>query len=386
MFINILSDHSQRKISTRGPWALLCLRINLEGHWPRFPMLHIHSLSIPGGQNQVYFHSMGSGFRDTAWFFKISKFGHETWLLAIKVPEVAHAIFSTPGGRNWAYFCSTHSAFQDMGPLSKLPYLGMKLGHWPKFQRLHIYSLYLRGSKLSLFLLYGQWFPRYGHTFKICIFGHETWQVARVTEVAQYPLSTPWGQNWAYFRSMGSGFWDMGRFSKLPYSGMKLGHCPKFQKFHIYSLSTQGGRNWAYFHSTGSAFWDTGQLSKLPYLGMKLGSSKPKFQKLYIYSLSTPWGQNWAYFRSMGSGFRDTGRFSKLPYLGMKLGSWPKCQKLPIQSLSTTGGRNQAYFHSTGSGFQDTRRFSKPGHWPKCQKLHNRRFFFSNRHVYFQNT
>ena len=110
---------------------------------------------------------------------------------------------------------------------------------------------------------------------------------------------------------------------------MKLGHWPKCQKLHIYPLSTPGGRNWAYFCSTGSGFWDTGQFSKLPFLGMKLGKW-PKFQKFHIYPLSTPRGRNWAYFCSMGSGFWDTGQFSKLPYLGMKLGHWPKFQKLHI--------------------------------------------------------
>ena len=34
----------------------------------------------------------------------------------------------------------------------------------------------------------------------------------------------------------------MGRFSKLTYLDMKLGHLPKFQKFHIYPFSTPGGK------------------------------------------------------------------------------------------------------------------------------------------------
>ena len=39
-----------------------------------------------------------------------------------------------------------------------------------------------------------------------------------------YSHSTPGCQNWTYFHSMGSSFQDMGRFSKLPYLGMKLGN------------------------------------------------------------------------------------------------------------------------------------------------------------------
>ena len=83
------------------------------------------------------------------------------------IPEVAHICsLTTPRGWNWAYFCSTDSGFQDTGQFSKLPYLGMKLGKWPKFQKLHMYA-----------------------------------------------LSTPGGQNWAHICSMGSGFWDTGQYS-----------------------------------------------------------------------------------------------------------------------------------------------------------------------------
>ncbi len=65
---------------------------------------------------------------------------------------------------------------------------------WPKFQKLHIhvYSFYPRGLKLRLFSVYGQWFLRYGPIFKIAIFMHETWQVAKVPEVSHilsfYPI------------------------------------------------------------------------------------------------------------------------------------------------------------------------------------------------------
>ncbi len=50
-----------------------------------------------------------------------------------------------PKGRNWAYFCCTDSSLRDMGWFSKLQYLGMKLGNWPNFQKLHIISFYPRG-------------------------------------------------------------------------------------------------------------------------------------------------------------------------------------------------------------------------------------------------
>ncbi len=69
----------------------------------------------------------------------------------------------------------------------------LKLGHWPKYQRLHIYFFPCQGVEIELFSLYGY------------------------------------------------GFWDTCQFSKLPYLGMKLGHwltCPKLQ---ICSISLHNG-------------------------------------------------------------------------------------------------------------------------------------------------
>ncbi len=114
----------------------------------------------------------------------------------------------------------------------------MKLGHWQKYPEVaRILSSYPRGSKLSLFSLYGRFYPRYGPIFKIAILGHETWPWAKVSEVDIYYFLPEVDRNWDYFRSMGSGFRDMGQFSKLPYLGMELGHWQKFQKFHILSLN-----------------------------------------------------------------------------------------------------------------------------------------------------
>ncbi len=48
---------------------------------------------------------------------------------------------------------------------------------------LHIPTFYPRGTKLSLFSLYGQRFPRYGQIFKIDIFGHETRPLAKVPKI-----------------------------------------------------------------------------------------------------------------------------------------------------------------------------------------------------------
>ncbi len=54
------------------------------------------------------------------------------------------------------------------------------------------YTLFLpKGSKLSLFSLYGQQFPRYMPIFKTAIFGHETWPFAKVPETAHILPTVP---------------------------------------------------------------------------------------------------------------------------------------------------------------------------------------------------
>ncbi len=241
------------------------------------------------------------------------------------------------------------------------------------------------------------------------------------TSLAICQISTytpfPAGQNRAYFSSTGSSYRDMGRFSKLPYLGIKC------QKLHIHPLSTPRGRNWACFSSTGSGFRDTGYFENCHIWVWNLTWPLAKVPDVAHMTSSYPQGgQNWANFCSTGSGFRDTGYFQNchiwawnlaifqsarfctytvfLPQIQLVLALraavseiqadfqnchiwvWnlaigKKCQKLHIFSLSTPRGRNWAYFYSTDSGFRDIGWFSKLpylglkfGHWPKCQVLH----------------
>ena len=125
------------------------------------------------------------------------------------MPEVAQVLSFYPRGRNWAYFHSTGSGFRDTGRFSKLPYLGMKLaiGQSSRSCTYRVYFLSTpMGAKFSLFSLYGQQFLRYWPIFKIAIFGHETWPLAKVPEVAHIiPFHPRGGRNWAHFSSMGSG-------------------------------------------------------------------------------------------------------------------------------------------------------------------------------------
>ncbi len=55
---------------------------------------------------------------------------------------------------------------------------------------------------------------------------------AKVPQVAYRPsIKTPGGWDWAYFPSTGSGSRDTGRFSTLPYVGMKPGIWKKVPEF-----------------------------------------------------------------------------------------------------------------------------------------------------------
>ncbi len=112
-------------------------------------------------------------------------FGNETWPLA-KIPEVAHTLF-LPQGLEIELILALQTAmseiladFQNFHIWAGIPEVA------------HILSVYPKWWKLSLFLLYGQRFPRNGPIFKIAIFGHETWQVAKVPEVANIQTFYPY--------------------------------------------------------------------------------------------------------------------------------------------------------------------------------------------------
>ncbi len=100
-----------------------------------------------------------------------------------------HSLFFFPGGRNLPYFRSTGSGFRDTRRFSKLPYLGMKLGHWKKFLKLHTHSLSAtRGGNWAYFLFYWQLFPRYGRDFLNCHIW--TWNL-EFEEKSQSCICTP---------------------------------------------------------------------------------------------------------------------------------------------------------------------------------------------------
>ena len=254
-----------------------------------------------------------------------------------------------------------------------------QIGHLPKFQKLHIYSISTSWVKIELIFTLRAAVSKIGANFQNCHIW--AWNLApdnRSRSCTYTLLSTPGGRNWAYFCSTDSSFRDS-EFSKLPYLGHETWPLAKVPEVaYILPFYPRGGWNWAYFCSMGSGFWDMDRFSKLLYIPRWKLATDIKIQKLHIlfppqgveigpiFTLQTAVSEILADFQNCHT-----------KYLGMKLGHWPKFQKLHIYSLSTLVGQNWAYFRSTGSSFRDTGPLSKlpylgvkPGHWPKCQKLH----------------
>ncbi len=161
------------------------------------------------------------------------------------------------------------------------------------------------------------------------------------------------GRNWAYSHSKGSGFRDIGRFSKYPYLGMSrgqiwiFGHEPwPLAKVPVvahyvtatYPLLLPHGSKVSLLSHYGQQFPRCGVALKIAIFGHETWPLA-KVQKLHIHSLSTLGGRNWAYFCSKGSDFRDTGRISKLIYLGMLIIG--KGSRICTYTLYQ---RNSAYF------------------------------------------
>ncbi len=183
---------------------------------------------------------MGSGFRDIGHFQNCHNWA---WNLASgqSSRSCTYTLFLPHGGWNWAYFRSTGSGFRDTGRFSKLPYLSMKLGKWPK-RRSCTYTLFLpQGVEIKLIFALRAAVSEIRTILQNCHIWAWNLAVAKVPEVAHISSFYPRGAKLGLFLLYGQRFRHKGRFSKLPYLGMKLGKWPKFQKLHIYPLSTSGG-------------------------------------------------------------------------------------------------------------------------------------------------
>ena len=186
-------------------------------------------------------------------------FGHETWPLA-KLQKLYINSLSTPRGRNWAYFYSTGSIFWDMRSFSKLPYLGMKLGHWQNFQKCTYTLFYPMGVKIELI------FTLRVAVSEICADSENchiwAWNLAIVqnSRSCTYTLILPHGVEIELVFALRVSLWDTGRFPKLPwawnlitdkssrrctYTHPKLFLGPKFHSVLLYSCPFP--RYWHFF-------------------------------------------------------------------------------------------------------------------------------------------
>ncbi len=144
------------------------------------------------GRNWAYFHTRSSGFWDTGQFSKFAIFRHETWQVA-KVPKVPHIPFLPQRVDIELVFTLQAGVSEIRADFQTCHSWAWNLAIGQREAVAQILYFYHTWSKLSLFLLYGQRFPRW-----------------------------------------------CDRFSKLPYLSMKLGHWSKCQKWHTYSLLFQG--------------------------------------------------------------------------------------------------------------------------------------------------
>ncbi len=264
------------------------------GHWPKCQKLHIYSLSTPGGRNWAYFCSTGM-----QWFPRygpIFKIGH-IWAWNLAIAQIC-TYTGTPFLSQGVKF---ELIFALWAAVSEI---------WADFQTCHIWAWNLAIGQSSRSCIYTFFLPQDGDIglifalraavseiradFQNCHIWAWNLAISHSSRSCTYTLNLPQGVKIQFNFALRAGISEKrADFQNCHIWAWKWPE--KFQKLHIYSLSTIRGQNWAYFCSAGSSFWDKGRFSKLPYLGMKLGHW-PKFQNLHIYFLSTPGGAKLSLF------------------------------------------------------------------------------------------
>ncbi len=108
----------------------------------------------------------------------------------------------------------------------------------------------------------------------------------------------------------------------------QLGHWPKFQKLRIHSLSTPRGWNWAYCRSMGSGFRDTGRFKTCHIWAWNLTTGQSS--RSCTYTLFLCQGVEielifalWSVVSQIRGNFLNC-------HMDMKLGHWANCQKMHI--------------------------------------------------------
>ena len=141
--------------------------------------------------------------------------------------------------------------FPRYGPTFKIAIFGRDTWPLPKVPEVaHLLSFYPSGSKLSLFYLYWQRFLRDGPIFKLAIFGHETWPLPIVPDVAHIPSFYPRGSKLSLFLLYGEWLsryglifkiamfghvtWPLVKVPEIVYIVPKLPPSPKFHSVLLY--------------------------------------------------------------------------------------------------------------------------------------------------------
>ncbi len=166
-----------------------------------------------------------------------------------------------------------------------------QLGHWQNFQKLHIHS-----------------------------------------------LSTPRGWSSAYFSSMGSGFWDTGRFSKchIWVWNLPLAKVPEF--VHILLLP-QGVEIKLIFGCTGNVSEIRANFQNCHIWAWNLAVAKLPEIAHTVYTVSTPQGRIWTYFALRAVGSEIQANFENCHIRAWNvLGDWPVSARSCTYTLSTPGG------------------------------------------------
>ncbi len=129
---------------------------------------------------------------------------------------------------------------------------------------------------------------------------------------------------------------------------------------YVHSLSIPGLRNWAYFRSMGSGFRDNGWFSKLPYLGMKLACLAKVVEVAHIHSFY-PRGSQLSLFSLYGQSFLRYWTFFKIAIFGHE--TWPLAKVPEIAHIHCTvflpQGVKLSLFLIYGQRFQRYRRIVK---------------------------
>ena len=237
------------------------------------------------------------------------------------------------------------SGFWDACRFLNFPYLGMKLGHWPKFQEFPIYFISTSGCRNWVYFPFTDSASEIRDDFQIAIFGHGTWPLTKIPEVHKHFLSTPRGGGGgtlsfiSLYKQQFPTYWPtikmaIYRHETWPLPNLvPVAHIPSFCPTggaieHIFSLRSAVSEIRPYFQNSHIWAWNLA-------IGQNARSCT------YIVHTLYPRGSKLSLF-SPSSGFRDTGRFSKyFAIFGHETWPWIKVPEVahifstPVESKSS---------------------------------------------------